>query len=153
VQLEQKEESVEEGGKRGKKKSPPLVKNETASNDRKNIGNLEKAFSSSREKDEARDEEVIQDELEKSELARFPDPFKEQGIDDGHGVVKADEVVEAVRHGNEKGLLLGELKDKGCGEQEREDDDAPEHQPLEAFLEILTGVIIKARIQIHSSSC
>jgi hypothetical protein len=67
---------------------------------------------------------VIDDHLNKSEPAKVSDFVKQKSITDCHHIEEAYKIVEAVRQRDEEVSLFRDLKEKGDGEEEGQDNDA-----------------------------
>jgi len=128
--LKQEKETIQESGNGRRKEGPLLVEDDTASDDREDIGDREKTISAPRKVDEANDEEMVEEQLDKGELAEVFCPIEPEGIKDGDQIKETCKVIELVSQRDKKRFSFGNLKQKGNRQEKGEDDDAAKHQSL-----------------------
>jgi len=152
MQLKNEEKSIQEGRKGSGKEGSPLVKENAAPDDGEDIGDREETASATGEIDEAGDEKMIEDDLDEDKTVEIPNPLQEEGIVDGDEIEEADKIIEFIGERDEERSLLGELENKGDGEENGKDDDAAKHQPLDDLQDSLMGIKRHVSTRIHAVS-
>jgi len=122
VELKEEDEAEKEGGERGRIESPSFVKEKAAADDRKDIGNGKKTSMAPRKVNEAGDEEMVHQDLDRDESTEMLHPIEKKGIDDGDEIDEADEVIKLIVRRNEERLPFRKLEEIGDGQEEGEDD-------------------------------
>ena len=82
-------------------------------------------------------------------MVQVLDPLEVARVQDRDHVKEADEIVEGVGQVDEKISLFRDLEEKGDGEQEGQDEDAAQHEALDALEPLGVGIRDERFMRIH----